>query len=202
MVTASTFDRLVRREFDPTLVASFGFSFSDGTYHRSLPSGVIQLVILDFDPQGRSSCRVMLGLNATFLHPGGDYGAYVVQYLTPGGITNNPASLRWRDEHALQDLVLMLGTSLRASLPAWLDGYSTLAAFADAISVEYDYEKGRAYLQCGRYQEARTFLRRYRSRISGDRRSPELEDALANVDRLLQTIPVGSSGTSGPTTGG
>lgn len=186
--TARNFDRLVRPEFDPTLVEQFGFSFSAGTYHRVLPSRVIQLVTLDFDVRGKSSCRIMLGLNATFLYSGGPYGAYFVEYLTPGSITGNPATLRWKDERTLKGLVEKLGVSLRSSVPPWLDRYSTLIAFADAIGDDYDYEKGLAYLECGRNEEARTYLRRYRSRISQDTPSPELEAALAGVDELLQSI--------------
>lgn len=187
-ISARTFDRLLRFEFDPTLVEEWGFSFSAGTYHRTLQSGVIQLVILDYDVRGKFSCRIMLGLSAEFLYSGGPYGAYFVQYLTPGSITDNPASLRWRDEQTLRDLISKLGMSIRGSVPQWLDRYSTLAAFADAMSTEYDYEKGLAYLKSGCKQEARRFLQRYRSRISQDSPSAELEAALADVDRLLRSF--------------
>lgn len=188
-ITARAFDRAVRSEFDPLLIEELRFSFSGTTYHRILASRVIQLVVLDFDPRSKASCRIMLGLNATFLHSGDTFGAYFAEYLTPGGITANPASLRFQDQQALDRLVGILGKSLRAALPDWLERYSALGAFAEAVPIADDYVKGVAYLECGKYQEAQIFLRRYRSRILQDQPSPELDHALENVDRLLASVP-------------
>lgn len=186
-ITTRLFDQILRKEFDPLLTEKLGFSYEEGSYSRTLADGLIQMIIVDVG-RSKESCRVMLGLNAAVLRSGGGLGAYFAQYLTPGGITDRPADLRWKDRELLEKLAAMLGRSLNQNIEGWLARYSTVGAFADALSEVDDYVKGLAYLHSGKPDLAELWLERYRVRIARFGPSGEQQAAFDKVGDLLSRL--------------
>lgn len=166
-VTEKTLDKLVDKLIFIPLLSSLGYEYLRGVFYREIPSGVRHLIILDYNSIKRVF-YIILGLNSRVVS--GDTapdeaGAYVSNYLSPGGINPSPQAYRaFKTEVAESSIIQVRQDLERYGLP-WLQKYILLSDFANALDKQYDFFKGKLFLAECNYREAEKWFGSYERRL-------------------------------------
>jgi hypothetical protein len=155
------FDTLTKSKWADLLSPPHGFTFVRGALSRELPSGVRHVILVDRDNRARKSFQIMLGFNARCIAgdtPVDQAGIFGRRYLTPGSVSDKPATFACHDSaHATQSLERARAALLEHALP-WFDQVTTLTAMAQQIEDHYPAIKGQLLLEAGDCMNATTWL--------------------------------------------
>lgn len=194
----SGFTRIIREELGAPL-RKRNFEYEKNTFFRELPSSVIHLIGLEFDPHVTDTFRVICGANTRRIEfyaqmPPRGLAFIGGQHLTPSGFDINSGHWPCANEREARTSLIEVLELIPAFVEPWFETHQTLSSVAAEMDTQHPrqgLDKAKLFLADDNLPKAVDTLQQFLQRLDSPKPwddPKELANLKSQAEVLLKEI--------------